>query len=65
MANVQKKMKTKDDMMKKQQDDYNNIRQKLAAMTKKDGGSYLVRDFTDEIYQANPDPSMFVDSHNS
>lgn len=34
-------------------------------MTKKDGGSFLVRDFTDEIYNANPDPTMFVDAHNS
>jgi len=59
-------MKTKEEMLKKQQEEFNSVRQKLAAMTKKEGGSYLVRDFTDDIYLKDSlDPAVFVEAAGS
>lgn len=65
VATIQKKMKTKDEMLKKQQEEYNNVRSKLASMSKKDGGNFLVRDFTDDIYNQVADAGLFAESHNS
>ena len=34
-------------------DEFNNMKQKISGMTKKDTGSLQVRDFTDDVYQGN------------
>lgn len=34
-------------------DEFNNMKQRIQAMTKKDTGSLQVRDFTDDIYKGN------------
>lgn len=46
-------------------DEYNNMRQKIATMTKKDTGSLQVRDFTDDVYKGNQQAEAFVEHHES
>ena len=50
---IQKNMHQKDEQIRKNMDEFNNMKQKISAMTKKDTGSLQVRDFTDDIYQGN------------
>jgi hypothetical protein len=46
--------------VKKQQEDFNKIRNDLNFLTKKDGGNLMSKDFTDDIYAKNIDGSFFV-----
>jgi len=62
---IQKQMIQKDDQIRKNMDEFNNMKQKIQAMTKKDQGSLLVRDFTDEIYKSNLSKDIFVESKES
>ena len=55
----------KDEQIRKQLEEYTQLKQRIAAMSKKEGGSLLVRDFTDEIYNTNVPPEIFVESMNS
>ena len=48
---IQKNMHQKDEQIRKNMDEFNNMKQKISGMTKKDTGSLQVRDFTDEIYK--------------
>ena len=41
------------------------MKQKIASMTKKDGGNLQTRDYTDDIYASNPPKEMFVESFGS
>lgn len=50
---IQKNMHQKDEQIRKNMDEFNNMKQKISAMTKKDTGSLQVRDFTDDVYQGN------------
>ena len=46
-------MHQKDEQIRKNMDEFNNMKQRIQAMTKKDTGSLQVRDFTDDIYKGN------------
>ena len=50
---IQKNMHQKDEQIRKNMDEFNNMKQKISGMTKKDTGSLQVRDFTDDVYQGN------------
>ena len=54
-----------DEQIKKYSEEYSQIRQKIAAKTKKEGGSLTGRDYTDDIYNKPVDGSLFVESANS
>lgn len=44
-------------------DEFNGLKSRIGALTKKDTGSLLVRDFTDEIYINNKVPKEFFVEH--
>jgi len=58
-------MHQKDEQIRKLMDEFNNVKQRIAAMTKKDTGNLTVRDFTDDIYTKNVPAETFVESHQS
>lgn len=43
-------MKDQEEILRKKQDEVTATKNKLAAITKKEGNNYLTRDFTDDIY---------------
>lgn len=43
-------MRRSEEMLKKETEVHNQIKTKLAAYTKKEGGNLTTRDFTDDIY---------------
>ena len=43
-------MRRSEEMLKKETEVHNQIKTKLSAYTKKDGGNLTTRDFTDDIY---------------
>ena len=43
-------MRTSEDMLKKHQEEQNQIKAKLSTYMKKEGGNLNTRDFTDDIY---------------
>lgn len=53
-------MRTKDDQVKRQQDEVNKIRTEYGAMAKKEGGNLMTRDFTDDVYEKGFDDRNFV-----
>jgi len=55
-------MKDQEDMLRKKQDEVQNTRNKLSAVTKKDGNNFLTRDFTEDIYEKNVNDKLFVSS---
>lgn len=54
-----------DEQIRKNLDEYNNIKTKIAALKKKETGSLTQRDFTDDIYNKNVPAEIFVESHQS
>ena len=58
-------MLQKDEQIRKNMDEFNNMKQRIQAMTKKDTGSLQVRDFTDDIYKGNQQAEAFVEHHES
>ena len=44
-------------------DEFNGLKSRIGALTKKDTGSLLVRDFTDEIYMNNKVPKEVFAEH--
>ena len=62
---IQKNMHQKDEQIRKNLEEYNLMKQKIATMTKKEGGSLTVRDFTDDIYKGNQQADGFVEHHDS
>jgi len=66
VTSIQKKMHQKDDEIRKQSEEFVNLKQKISGMTKKDSGSYTTRDFTDDIYTNDAVPAdCFVEKYNS
>lgn len=61
-AIIQKKMKDHDDLLKKHQEEQNQIRTKLGSYLKKEGGNLAVRDYTDDIYTQGIAADLFVES---
>lgn len=53
VISIQKKMHQKDDEIRKQSDEYQLLKQRISALSKKDSGNYTTRDFTDDIYTDN------------
>lgn len=53
-------MHQKDEQIKKNMDEFNNMKQKISAMTKKDTGSLTVKDFTDDIYKKHQNGDNFI-----
>ena len=51
-----------DESQKKNMDDYSNLKQKIAARTRKDAGNLQQRDFTDEVYTNNVSEGQFIES---
>ena len=62
---IQKQMLQKDEQIRKNMDEYTNMKQRIAALTKKDTGSLLVRDFADDIYTKRVSSDLFVEAMNS
>lgn len=58
-------MRQSDEQIKKNLDEQSGLKQKIAAMTKKEGGSLQTRDYIDEVYTKNPSRDMFVESQGS
>lgn len=57
---IQKQMHQKDEQIKKNMDEFNNMKQKIGSMTKKDTGSLTVKDFTDDIYKKHQNGDNFI-----
>ena len=53
-------MRTRDDQVKRQQDEVNKIRNEYAAVTKKEGGNLMTKDFTDDIYERGFEDRWFI-----
>ena len=62
---IQKHMHQKDEQIRKLMDEYNNVKQRISAMTKKDTGNLTVKDFTDDIYEKKVPVETFVESKES
>jgi len=63
---IQKTQKTNEDIIKHRQEDYKNIKDRLASYSKKEGGTYLTKDFTDDIYsRSDITAEAFVDHYGS
>lgn len=62
---IQKQMLQKDEAMRKHMEEYTLLKNKISAMTKKDTGNLLVRDFTDEIYVKKVPKELFVEQYSS
>lgn len=62
---IQLKMGKNDDQIRKNLDEYNNIKTKIAALKKKETGNLTQRDFTDDIYNKGVPAEIFVESHQS
>ena len=58
-------MLQKDEQIRKNMEEFNNMKQRIQTMTKKDTGSLQVRDFTDDIYKGNQQAEAFVEHHES
>lgn len=59
-ALITKEMRTRDDQVKRQQDEVNKIRNEYAAVTKKEGGNLMTKDFTDDIYERGFEDRWFI-----
>ena len=53
-------MRTRDDQVKRQQDEVTKIRNEFAAVTKKEGGNLMTKDFTDDIYERGFEDRWFI-----
>jgi len=63
---IAKNVRSTEDFLKSRQEELNGIKNQLANYTKKDGGNYTVKDFTDEIYQkCSQGKEVFVEYANS
>lgn len=63
---IQKTQKTNEDIVKNRQEEYKSIKEQLGTYVKKEGGTYMTKDYTDEIYdRASINPQAFVDFFNS
>merc|ERR1711957_1137454 len=54
------KMKDQEDILRKKQEEVAATRNKLQAVTKKEGNNYLTKDFTDDIYSGSANAKVFV-----
>jgi len=61
----QKKMKDTDEKMKNHLESHTNIKNKLSAFSKKEGGNLMVRDFTDDLYNLPIPEEIFVEKFGS
>lgn len=59
-ALITKEMRTRDDQVKRQQDEVNKIRNEYSAVTKKEGGNLMTKDFTDDIYERGFEDRWFI-----
>ena len=64
-ALITKNMRQSDEQIKKNLEEQSQLKQKIASMTKRDQGNLQVRDYTDDIYNKNPNKDLFVESHGS
>ena len=64
-AKIQATQKTADDRLKKILDEQNEIKNKLAQLTKKDSPSYLKKDLGDIVYEKKISKNMFVNTYGS
>lgn len=46
--------------MKRQQDDLNKIRTEFMNLSKKEGGTLMTKDITDDVYEKVPDSRKWV-----
>lgn len=53
-------MRTRDEQVKKQIEDVNKTRNDFNAITKKEGGNLMTKDFTDDIYEKGFDERNFI-----
>ena len=53
-------MKDQEDILRKKQEEVAATRNKLQAVTKKEGNNYLTKDFTDDIYSGSANAKVFV-----
>jgi len=62
---IQKGVHQKDEQIRKNMDEYTGLKNRIAGMTKKDTGSLQIRDFTDELYNTEKRPELFVEHFES
>jgi hypothetical protein len=53
-------MRTRDEQVKRQQDETTKVRNDFNAVSKKEGGNLMTRDFTDDIYEKAGNEWMYV-----
>jgi hypothetical protein len=53
-------MRTRDEQVKRQQEEVSKIRNDFNAINKKEGGNLMTKDFTDEVYEQVKDERNFV-----
>ena len=59
-------MHQKDEEIRKQSDEYQQLKGRIGTLSKKETGTYMTRDFTDDVYGENGiDAGMFVERYNS
>lgn len=58
-------MRQSDEQIKKNLEEQSNLKQRIASMTKKEGGNLQTKDYIDEVYTKNPSKDMFVEAHGS
>jgi hypothetical protein len=64
-ALITKNMRQSDEQIKKNLEEQSNLKQRIASMTKKEGGNLQTKDYIDEVYTKNPSKDMFVEAHGS
>lgn len=57
--------KSCDEKLKKKMEEQNDIKNKLAALTKKDSKSYMSKDLGDLVYEKKISSQWFVNTHGS
>jgi|Transcript_24933 predicted nucleic acid-binding Zn-ribbon protein len=50
---IQKKMHQKDEEIRKQMEEYSQLKSRIGSMSKKDTNSFTTKDFTDDIYRVD------------
>ena len=58
-------MRNCDDQIKKNMDEYIALKTKLSSMVRKEGGTFLTKDLTDDIYNKKLPKDVFVESRGS
>lgn len=62
---IQKGVHQKDEQIRKNLDEYTGLKNRISGMTKKEGGSLQVKDFTDDLYNNEKRPELFVEHFES